>query len=534
MSGYFMAVKSAIAKAVATLSESLAGSAGAGVLGFRQLGSGAVNRTVQDELRERVSVKQYGAVGDGVTDDTAAIQAAINYVAANRGGNVWFPAGIYKVTSTIIAKTGVKLEGVFGEQAITGQTTETGSKILWAGSNNSTILRVYAVRYFTFEGLYLDGGGKTGVTGILLDTNNIPSGAMNTFERFYIKDCYIGVQWGTTGISGGSKQNDGTIFRQFQISSTEAGSKGIVLNSGNSAQYSTIENGGIGVDDIAVDIVVTNQLQLRRVTSGHKCATAFCRISTAINVLIEGCESENQGSRTDGKISSDSCFIKVIAPVDSYPVMDTTIVLMQNTINNPVVVTYPVRIVSMGDAWGTCWNPANSVIAVTGSFTSGTSSCLALGNGKVTGGGWVPSQYVQLQDLHPEYGEFQKDFMSTPGYARVLAPTTQTAADNLKTAVDCSGFGGKLWNEITTATGSAYGSGRKVWEVNGNKPVLTLDESEVIIGKAGTGTRLRFAQLENIPTSNSTGNSGQMIADGSYIYVCTATNTWKRVPLNTF
>jgi len=43
-----------------------------------------------------VSVKDFGAVGDGVTDDTTAIQAAVN-----RGGNIYFPQGTYKLLTGI-------------------------------------------------------------------------------------------------------------------------------------------------------------------------------------------------------------------------------------------------------------------------------------------------------------------------------------------------------------------------------------------------------------------------------------------------
>ncbi len=48
--------------------------------------------------RDRVSVKDFGAVGNGKADDTKAIQAAIDRVASSGGGIVFFPSGNYKVT----------------------------------------------------------------------------------------------------------------------------------------------------------------------------------------------------------------------------------------------------------------------------------------------------------------------------------------------------------------------------------------------------------------------------------------------------
>ena len=69
---------------------------------YNEGGTGAVNRTVQSKLQERVSVKDFGAVGDGSHDDTAAIQATIDSLSqAGTGGVVYLPAGTYKVTSNL-------------------------------------------------------------------------------------------------------------------------------------------------------------------------------------------------------------------------------------------------------------------------------------------------------------------------------------------------------------------------------------------------------------------------------------------------
>lgn len=57
------------------------------------------------------NVKDYGALGDGTADDTAAIQAAIDAAFAHGGGIVCVPAGTYMTSAPIEMKTGVFLEG---------------------------------------------------------------------------------------------------------------------------------------------------------------------------------------------------------------------------------------------------------------------------------------------------------------------------------------------------------------------------------------------------------------------------------------
>ena len=64
---------------------------------------------LEDRLDEQISVKSFGAIGDGLTDDTAALQRAIDqlYLIDSRRGDVdsrialYFPAGTYKITDSI-------------------------------------------------------------------------------------------------------------------------------------------------------------------------------------------------------------------------------------------------------------------------------------------------------------------------------------------------------------------------------------------------------------------------------------------------
>jgi hypothetical protein len=64
---------------------------------WNQSGSGAVTRTVESKLQDVVSVRDFGAVGDGISNDTSKVQAAVNAVGAN--GSIYFPKGVYYVTA---------------------------------------------------------------------------------------------------------------------------------------------------------------------------------------------------------------------------------------------------------------------------------------------------------------------------------------------------------------------------------------------------------------------------------------------------
>lgn len=77
------------------------------------------------------NVRHFGAVGDGVTDDSAAIQAAFNSITNPNGGTVVFPVGTYRLASTVTSSVrGLVVRGLGGVGYNESQSTLVGASIL--------------------------------------------------------------------------------------------------------------------------------------------------------------------------------------------------------------------------------------------------------------------------------------------------------------------------------------------------------------------------------------------------------------------
>lgn len=94
---------------------------GSALVGWRPGITGGTGRTVDAKLRESISLKDFGAVGDGVADDTAAFNLAVAYANA-RGGDdyanivgttIFIPDGRYKITAAVtpVTRSGVEFVG---------------------------------------------------------------------------------------------------------------------------------------------------------------------------------------------------------------------------------------------------------------------------------------------------------------------------------------------------------------------------------------------------------------------------------------
>lgn len=208
---------------VVTISTLALGETDASLVTFLPAGDGAVERTVQAKLRETVSVKDFGAVGDGVTDDTTAINNWLDKAA--EGVAITAPAGTYKFTSalTLAAVDNMSITGA-GRQKTT---------FLYAGAS-------------TTNDIFTIGDGTTSFTGLHLEGFNIDSSTTMTAG---------------TGLRIRKQQNGGTNIKDVSFSQLNAPKKlwdGIWFDNTNVTTYKGFEinvqnealivNGAVGVD----------------------------------------------------------------------------------------------------------------------------------------------------------------------------------------------------------------------------------------------------------------------------------------------
>jgi hypothetical protein len=136
---------------------------------------GAVNRTIESKLGDFVSVKDFGATGDGVSDDAGAFQAAINYIQSRpRGGTLYIPSGSYKLISgnvlmdrssdPSLSRVSIRGEDMYSTRIIYAATADECIHVVNSQTANEN------TAYITISDLWIEGPAlRTDSKGIFLD-----------------------------------------------------------------------------------------------------------------------------------------------------------------------------------------------------------------------------------------------------------------------------------------------------------------------------------------------------------------------------
>jgi hypothetical protein len=201
---------------------------------FLQSGTGAVTRTAQGKMRETVSVLDFGAVGDGVADDTAAIQAAINYCYAGgtgAAGSLYVPAGTYlcgQITTypyTTIIGTGRHTSNFKCKSGTTGKW--------WSDrGNGAQKLMLSGLAWYANNEAGLTHIAEFGDTGVQFGTEGI-------LQDLWFRDCYNAYGLFCDANVG--------VFNDITVQNCQYGAK--ILGNANQAQnLFAMQCDSIGVD----------------------------------------------------------------------------------------------------------------------------------------------------------------------------------------------------------------------------------------------------------------------------------------------
>lgn len=199
-------------KVSTTLTVNVPGGGGGGAadtseLDHVQAGTGGATLTLEDILnQDQISVKRFGATGDGVTNDYAAIQACINYCLP-RGLTVYFPPGTYISNSALAINYSsatddfsfkCSLKGAGPNASRIGKTSGSHDLITVTGGSSGGV-----GSYLNVSGLYFQGHNLTGV-GL----------AVNKVAFFGVYDCvFLGFAYGFYGTNFLSSQFERCYFR---------------------------------------------------------------------------------------------------------------------------------------------------------------------------------------------------------------------------------------------------------------------------------------------------------------------------------
>jgi hypothetical protein len=257
---------------VVTFSIAALGTVDASNVSYNEGSLGAVNTSVQAKLRESVSVKDFGAVGDGVTDDTAAIQAALN--AANNK-TLLFNEGTYLVSKGV---SDYVLE-VPNSISIVGTEAQVTIKLSTATGTAYMLGRSTASSHFSMEGIILDGN-STVLTGINCNGVHLP-------EASIVK----------------SKNN---VYLNLKDQGSALGGKGIYANN------STLYISEINVENDTFSNITRNAVQTyngTQITIKDCYGTGFLTSFTDINGQILGVNVRTKCTIKNNVVNCDAAFL---------------------------------------------------------------------------------------------------------------------------------------------------------------------------------------------------------------------------------
>lgn len=165
--------------------------------------TGATARTLRSVIQGiQVSVKDYGAIGNGVADDTVACQNAINEVGRLGGGNVYFDPGTYNISSALTVTTSSVLLYGAGAASVIKNTNGTANAFLLSGCSDVIVDGLKVSHSATSSGFGISVVNGTNITlrNITVAGHARLVSVTGTSTRTRISDSFLTLPSGSTNV----------------------------------------------------------------------------------------------------------------------------------------------------------------------------------------------------------------------------------------------------------------------------------------------------------------------------------------------
>ncbi len=141
------------------------------IAGDKYAGTVTYNWPAQADERTRgfYNIRDFGALGNGTTDDTVAFKSAMAAIAANNGGTLTVPDGDYIITSPVALPSGIVIEGTNGLHSLASTSDlvrKNPARITLRGSNTSLFRVGECVENVSFRDIELYAQSNEGTSGV--------------------------------------------------------------------------------------------------------------------------------------------------------------------------------------------------------------------------------------------------------------------------------------------------------------------------------------------------------------------------------
>lgn len=428
--------------------------------------------TLLDKGNLVYNVKAYSAVGDGTVDDTTAIQQAINAANTAGGGVVSFPKGTYKITSELTVYSNITLQGVSMESSIIKQATL-----------NANGLHGTAVSGFCIFDLGIQGnstgstpGTGTGI-GIFLEYGGAGNNPFHNFRKAMVRN------WGSDGIK-----------IQTPIVCTFDG----VYSAYNGGHGFNWYEGGTSCNFQACWARENAQAGYRFFESVYQNLSGCAADNNGVSYWVEDAQSIGfYACGSEGALKNGGSYDGYGWKIDNSSVVSLVNCWVTDNRNLGVWVTGSSQAIAINAA-------DNSPNGTAVNFTKVDSGCR-----------------VTIYELHNTTANSLASGTTTTvndgtGSIAITGTASVTGASGTL-SITAAPDGGEF-NIASSASGTMaiYGSAGNTLNVNLLDGKLIVSTSQTPASAAATGT------------------AGTIAWDSNYIYVCVATDTWKRAAISTW